>query len=315
MSDPDSTNALIVVYLMGGLGNQMFQYAFGRRMALANDARLVLDASGYHSVEAPDPALGARACGLSHLCIVGQIVERPETELHRTIPIRRWIRKVRQAAIRLGDKRKPYFLRQEIVEPEEQHFQFDGRVFARRIHGAVSVRGFWQTEAYFRDMEDTIRKELRLRRELRGKNADVATQILGCTAVTVHVRHGDNANAVAAQLGVLPREYYERAMQEIGTEVQSPHFFVFSDDIAWARVLLGHDRPYTFIDHNGAEGSHEDMRLMTMCQHHIIANSTFGWWGAWLAKHPGQMVIAPRRYYLGVDRPNPDLYPESWRLL
>jgi hypothetical protein len=73
--------------------------------------------------------------------------------------------------------------------------------------------------------------------------------------------------------------------------------------------------PLTFVEHNGALDSHEDMRLMMLCKHHILANSTFGWWGAWLAKTPGQIVIAPRRYYLGRDRPNPDLYPPAWRLL
>jgi hypothetical protein len=231
------------------------------------------------------------------------------------VPVRRWIRKSRAAAARFVDRRKLYFLRHQIIEPAENHFRFDPRLLNVRLQGSVSLRGFWQCQAYFLDVEDHIRRELVLRDEPRGKNAELASLIRATNAVAIHVRHGDNANDVAAALGVLPRGYYARAIGEMRRDVKGPVFFVFSDDVAWSRQMLPADSALSFIDHNGTLLSHEDLRLMTLCKHHILANSTFSWWGAWLAQTPDQIVIAPRRYYLGVDRPNPDLYPPGWRLL
>lgn len=306
---------VLVVQLMGGLGNQLFQYALGRRLALANSAQLILDATGYGDDTTPDAEMGIRICGLNHFRIVGTIVQVRESGPAGRIPIRRWIRKARRAGNRLLDQAKPYYLREEIVEPVEMRCRYDPRVQKRTFRGTLWVRGFWQSERYFLDIEDKIRGELMLRDEPSGKNAELAARISSAESVAIHVRHGDNANAVAAELGVLPRAYYEGAIRQLRQEVKEPAFVVFSDDVAFARQQLGTEDAFTFVDHNDAANSHEDLRLMSLCNHHVLANSTFGWWGAWLAKHPGQVVIAPRRYYLEADRPNPDLYPPTWRLV
>jgi len=210
---------------------------------------------------------------------------------------------------------KPYYLRREIVEPEENHFRFDSRVHQIAFRGAVSVRGFWQTEKYFADISEVLRKELVVRHEMTGRDLKLAKALQDTVSVCVHVRHGDNANRIAALLGVLPRQYYLSAVEDLNRELASPHYFVFSDDISWARELLPRDMRVTYVEHNRGARSHEDLRLMSLGKHHIIANSTFGWWGAWLGKKGGQIVYAPRRYYQNVDRPNPDLYPAHWRLL
>jgi hypothetical protein len=149
---------------------------------------------------------------------------------------------------------------------------------------------------------------------LQGANLQLGRQIEGHEAVAVHIRHGDNAGA-AAGLGVLPFSYYQTAIRELRRHVHDPHLFVFSDDLDWAKSLIAFDVPTVFVSHNGATTDYEDLRLMSICKHHVLANSTFSWWGAWLGKKPGQIVYAPRRYYQNADRPNPDLYPESWRLL
>jgi len=305
----------VVLHLMGGLGNQMFQYAFGRRLALANSADLVLDATGYGPGAAPDPERGIRTCALQHFRIEGRIIYAGESATAGRIPIRRWMHKALHAVKRIFDAGKPYYQRQEIVEPRDQQHKLDRRVRDRRFRGLLSVRGFWQTEGYFADIQEKIRAELTVQNEMRGKNLELADRMQKCESVAIHVRHGDNANSVAAELGVLDRDYYERAVDQLSRIVTNPQYFVFSEDIRWARRLLDDNPTYTFVDHNDALSSHEDLRLMTVCKHHIIANSTFGWWGAWLGKKEGQVVVAPRRYYLGVDRPNPDLYPQGWRLI
>jgi hypothetical protein len=275
----------------------------------------MLDATGYGPGATPDPERGIRSCELQHFRIEARIIHACESAPAGRAPIRRWIRKVRQAAKEISDARKPYYQRQEIVEPGDHHHQFDRRVRDRRFQGMLSVRGFWQTDRYFSDIQQKIRAELTVKNELRGKNLELADRMRKCESVAIHVRHGDNANAVAAELGVLKRDYYDRAIDHLSRHDLNPKYFVFSEDIPWARKFFGDNASYTFVDHNDALNSHEDMRLMTICRHHIIANSTFGWWGAWLGKKDGQLVVAPRRYYLGVDRPNPDLYPPGWRLL
>lgn len=305
----------VVVYLMGGLGNQMFQYAFGRRLALVNSAELVLDATGYGAGLRLDPLQGIRSCGLQHFRVEARIIHAGDVTAGKQIRIGRWMRKAGQAARRIADEIRPYYQRQYIVEPTRQHHRFDGRMRDRRFRGTLAVRGFWQTEGYFVDIQEKIRSELTLREELSGKNLELAGRIHECNSVAIHVRHGDNATKVAAALGVLQRDYYDRALEHVSRNVPNPHYFVFSEDIPWARGILGDHEKWVYVEQNNALKAHEDLRLMTLCKHHIIANSTFSWWGAWLGKKDGQLVVAPRRYYLGVERPNPDLYPRSWRLV
>ncbi len=308
------SNAL-TVHLMGGLGNQLFQYAFGRRMVLANDATLYLDASGYPAARAREPGLGQRSCELDAFNIVATIVG-PATE---HIPPQQRVPRLWRKGVRglrdLTERRKPYYARREILEPPSSHFRFDHRIVERTIRGSVSARGFWQTEKYFDVIEPQLRRELTLRYDLSPSVKRIAAEITSPNSVGIHVRHGDNASGVAASLGVLSQEYYARALTAIQRERERLCFFVFSDDLVWAKGILGDLAEAYYVEHDDEGGSHADLWLMSLCQHHILANSTFGWWGAWLGKKAGQLVYAPRRYYQNIDRPNPDLYPPAWRLI
>ena len=310
----------VTVHLAGGLGNQLFQYAFGRRLSMMNGAALILDASDYRPHSTPDYEKGVRVCELSNFAVSGTIIEaRTPTARSSRAERRPWLmRKILKwwGILRLVPGRlRPYYERPEIVEPEENHFRFDPKVYGRSVRGPVSVRGFWQSERYFSDIEDVIRRELVVHRELSGKNLETANAIRNSVSVCVHVRHGDNAGPIAERLGVLPAAYYAVAMGALNQELRGAHFFVFSDDISWARQVLPAHLKTTYVDHNRGDRSHEDLRLMVFGKHHVIANSTFGWWGAWLGKKDGQIVYAPRRYYQNIDRPNPDLYPPAWRLV
>ena len=94
--------------------------------------------------------------------------------------------------------------------------------------------------------------------------------------------------------------------------VRNPHFFVFSDEPAWVKSNLRVDVPMTCLEHNGPEKGYEDLRLMSLCRHHIIANSSFSWWGAWLSDYSGKIVIAPQKWFKRDDIDTSDLLPESW---
>jgi hypothetical protein len=134
-------------------------------------------------------------------------------------------------------------------------------------------------------------------------------------SVAVHVRGGDYAGKPAATPGVLPRSYYDAALQALSGRVRDPHLFVFSDSLPRAQELLGIAPERTYVAHANAAEAQRDLRLMALCKHHIIANSTLSWWGAWLGKNNGQFVMAPRKYWQNMDRPTPDLYPEDWLLI
>jgi hypothetical protein len=315
MSAAGNPRPAVIVRLGGGLGNQLFQYAFGRRMSLANNADLRIDASGYEHIATPDPERGIRGLGLDHFKIQGTLIR------HRTgaRPLESWVvrklRKYHDKVVRLLEKRTPYYLRQDVFEAEDKHFKFDECVYNRRITGEVTFHGYWQTEKYFKEVEDLVRHELTIKDELAGANAELADAIRITNAVCIHVRHGDNANEVATALGILPPEYFRQAVSQLVQQVPEPQFFVFSEDIPWARQMLQLDFPITFVSNNDDLRNYEDLRLMSLCKHHILGNSTFSWWGAWLGKKGGQIVYAPRRYYQNIDRPNPDLYPETWRLI
>lgn len=314
MSTPDSIGPKITVRLMGGLGNQLFQYAFGRNLALGNGARLVLDASGFAAAKR-NSNHSARTCELSQFDIVGTVIGVDIPDRRQRISISRRVQKLARAVRALTESHKPYYQRHEIIEPVAQYFRFDARVRGLQLMDDVSIRGFWQSEKYFIGIEASLRKELTVSHPPDPVNSQLAGDMQATNSVAVHVRHGDNATPEAAALGVLPHEYYEAALLGIGREVREPHLFIFSDDVAWARLMLRSAFPTTIVDHNGIGRSHEDLRLMASCRHHVIANSTFGWWGAWLGRTGGQIVYAPRRYYQNIDRPNPDLYPAGWRLI
>ncbi len=135
-----------------------------------------------------------------------------------------------------------------------------------------------------------------------------------CTnPVSLHVRRGDYTLAAEGNIA-LPLDYYTRSISICRERLADPTFFVFSDDIAFARKNLPHDIRAVFIDHNDDASSHEDLRLMSSCRHHIIANSTFSWWGAWLNPRLDKLVVAPKHWYLTQDSYYPELLPPGWIL-
>ena len=138
-----------------------------------------------------------------------------------------------------------------------------------------------------------------------------------CNSVSVHIRRGDyiSNKDTNALLGVCPMDYYDRAIAYIVERVVNPCFYFFSDDIAWVRRTFSLPFQSRFVDHNSGRQSFNDMRLMSLCRHHIIANSSFSWWGAWLGRNGDKTVIAPRRWFRRDIMDLKDLCPDSWVLL
>ena len=148
-----------------------------------------------------------------------------------------------------------------------------------------------------------------------GKDKEIGGNISSCESVSLHIRRGDFvSNARTSTIhGTCNLNYYYRCVEEITKNVKNPHFFIFTDDTGWVSKNVKLSYPATVIDHNGRKKSYEDLMLMSLCSHNIIANSSFSWWGAWLNRNPNKMVFAPLRWFAKDDISTRDLIPEKWR--
>lgn len=175
--------------------------------------------------------------------------------------------------------------------------------------GRVRLIGFWQAYPYFNAYADDIRRQFQVRRAPTGPAATMLETIRATpNAVSLHVRRGDYLQVWPE--AVLPVDYYRRAVAELKRDLGEVTVFMFSDDLPWAIENLALDAPVTPVALNHDDTPEEDLRLMAACDHHIIANSSFSWWGAWMNPNPARRVIAPRRW---LDRDfHPDLYPPDW---
>jgi hypothetical protein len=268
----------IITRIFGGLGNQLFCYAAARRLALVNNAELVIDdVSGFmrdHEYQ--------RHYQLDHFSIPC----RKATPSERLEPLSR----VRRYLKRAVNRWRPFQERRYI---QQEGMDFDPRLLAIKPRGTVYLEGYWQSELYFKDVESTIREDLRIIPPKDEINLAMAERICGCRAVAVHVRFFDAPEERGANNA--PGDYYARAVARMESIAPNAHYFVFSDRSAAARALIPlPEERITLVLHNqGDENAYADLWLMTLCQHFIIANSTFSWWGAWLAGRDGKQVITP----------------------
>jgi len=278
---------MIIVQLQGGLGNQMFQYAAGRRLAKLRDTKLMLDTSWYDRAK-QDDGVGKRVYELGPMAI-SEHLWRPTVAAKAQL-------KLHHGPI-FNDEDNSYVY----------HTAFD------QLPNYTRLFGYFQNEKYFRDIRDVIMREFTLKQSATGRNAKLLAAIeADDSSVSLHVRRGDYVTSAAhsAHHGAKGPDYYAAATKRLATKVKNPTYYVFSDDIAWCRQHIKLDDKTVFVDGNDYGG--EDMRLMRACRHNIIANSSFSWWGAWLNPNPDKIVIAPRQWLQTRDVDTSDIVPSDW---
>jgi hypothetical protein len=195
----------------------------------------------------------------------------------------------------------------------ERQFSFDPRILDA-ADGSY-LEGYFQSERYFVEIADVIRADLTLPPLSDARNRATLQAIEAAQSVSLHIRRGDYVTHARTnqQFGTCSPDYYARAADHIAQAVgAAPTFFVFSDDPSWTVANLRLPYPVHFITHNGARRAHEDLRLMSRCRHHIIANSSFSWWGAWLNPSATKVVVAPAVWFAGGGIDESTLVPERW---
>ncbi len=178
----------------------------------------------------------------------------------------------------------------------------------------IHLDGYFQNEKYFKKHKKDILKAFNFNKPTDDKNKALIEKIKKTNAVSLHVRRGDYLNKKNIQ-SVLSLYYYKNAVDYIRKHVQNPHFFIFSDDIKWAKENLQLTWPHTFVDINNNVNDYIDMYLMSLCDHNIIANSTFSWWGAWLNQHKDKIVIAPDVWLKNNAQFGKNIIPSEWIVL
>ncbi|OGN07723.1 MAG: hypothetical protein A3C61_00010 [Candidatus Yanofskybacteria bacterium RIFCSPHIGHO2_02_FULL_39_10] len=279
---------MIIVKLMGGLGNQLFQYALGRRLALKNKTELFLDISRLGSYEKP------RQYSLSHFTIAGSIATKKQI--------------IKFKISNFLNSFKPHHKKMVV---REKGYPFDQSVINAPRN--VYLDGHWQTEKYFKDIEDIIRLDLTIKDLPDNKYLTILDKINQTNSVSLHIRRTDYlVRKNTRTFTICQPEYYKQALALIAQKIDTPELFIFSDDIEWASKNIVFPYPTTLVS-NGNFADYQELILMSHCKHNIIANSTFSWWGAWLNNNPQKTIISPKKWFFvetAIDER--DIMPSAW---
>lgn len=291
---------MIIANLMGGLGNQMFQYATATSIAqdLKLPVKFCIDSySGY--------------------------------SLHNGLELNK-VFDLNLPIATTGDYKKaigfylPYNLRTvlskfKITNRLLSNFVSESSALSYKditgslIYGGY-LHGYWQNQNYFRHNKSIIKSHFKFSGAFSNENSKIVGLINESESVSLHIRRGDYIDNVKTNFihGVIPLSYYIKCIKFLEASLGNIKIFVFSDDLPWAQNALGEKfSDLVYVDNNIATDSFLDMRLMSFCKHNIIANSTFSWWGAWLNSNPNKIVIGPKNWFAKHSSPE-GLFENNW---
>ena len=286
---------MFIFQLMGGIGNQMFQYAAAKALSVKRGIPF--------KIHFEDPYKeSVRRYNLDVFTLKIEHASNKE------------LRKIRPS---IGLKRKVHklfhFQEKKHFVSEQNYFLFDKSLFTCPSNSYVY--GFWQTEKYFNEVAELVRKDFTFKDSATGKNKILLDKIIDDTqAVSLHIRRGDYVSVEKTNKihGICSMDYYEKAIALVVSKINQPIFYIFSDDMQWVKNNFKIPYSTVCVDVNGDTTNYEDLRLMSKCKHHIIANSSFSWWGAWLNYNTSKIVIAPQKWANIEGLDTSDLIPETW---
>ncbi len=278
-----------IIRILGGLGNQMFQYAFYK--SLKSSEKKLLDITDFSHYKLHNGFELERVFQLKDVeyAKLSVIEDLSDCKLDFLSRVKR----------KLVGRKKTHII--------ESYLHFDEKYGNMKN---VYFDGYWQSEKYFKNIGEEIRKEFIFPKFVEKDNIEILKKIESTNSISIHIRRGDYLNHPLYS-NICSIKYYERAINYIKTNVENPVFFIFSNDIDWCKESFYFEESY-FIDWNLGEKSFRDMQLMSSCKNNIIANSSFSWWGAWLNENPNKIIIAPNKWVndgrVNID----DIVPEGW---
>ena len=296
-----------------GIGNQLFQYAFGRKLAILNQSKLKLLLEDYDEVtliHKIDPVKYRLDKFHINAEIVSNEATLPFTKKNKFQKSK--LNKLLMRRMGLFSKiyRKFYYYYESLVNYKRNYIKQNNpfittkKIF--RISGNSYWDGYWGQYRYFNDIRGILLKELQLKNEFKSDKYKSCLQLIKDTqnSVSIHIRglSGKISEHYKNYFGIPPLDYYYKAINKIIENLENPTFFIFTDNWEWTKENFKINYPMHFINDVGKEGDYLDsdyleLDLMSHCEHNIIANSTFSWWGAWLNENPEKIVIAPAKWY------------------
>ncbi|MCD4780902.1 MAG: alpha-1,2-fucosyltransferase [Candidatus Omnitrophica bacterium] len=290
---------MIVVRLCGGLGNQLFQYAAARSLSERLQTAVKLDTTWFHLQQ-------DRNFMIDVFHIKADMASEQEISTFHTSGRTGFWPKLHGMLTNKKRTDQTYF--------QEEHFHVNPDFF--HLNNSVYLDGYWQSEKYFENIKEQLRNELTYKKPSTDENKDMLAEISSTKnpTVSLHIRRGDYVKdpRITRVLYSCQLDYYHKAVETIAQKVSNPFFYVFSDDVPWCHKHLRLHHAYKVISHNPPGQEWEDFRLMTACQHHITANSSFSWWGAWLDHTPQKIIISPLKWFKNKNYNDKDLIPSGW---
>jgi len=290
----------IYSYLQGGLGNQMFQYAIARALSEHYQSTFLLDRSWF---DVPQSETTPRPYQLDLLKI--------QNVANNNLVFPKKPNKLVKAL-------QGFIPANPIVYYQQNAFEFDPSLFRlkRLAERNLFLFGYWQAYPYMEAIRPILQTEFKTKASAPDHYQSYLEFIRSSESVMLHIRRGDYVNSPSAAKfhGVLPLSYYQQAIEVLLLEKPDSHFFIFSDDLPWAKEALPKNLKITFVENAlQADAAAQELQLMTECKHHIIANSSLSWWGAWLRQDGKGLVFAPNRWISDNSLDLSNLLPSSWR--
>jgi hypothetical protein len=287
-----------IIKIKGGLGNQMFQFAFylSVKNKYQNDI-VKIDTSFYDNNKAHNGYELKKIFSVNADYAVKKEIEKLTNSRNNFIT--KVIRKL------FGGRKTDYI---------EKNFLYDKTVYSFNNKDKY-FDGYWQNPKYFSDIKNIINSYFVFDKNLKDENYKILRDIIEQNSVSLHIRRGDYINNFKAKNlhgGICTLKYYHKAISVVKEYMENPYFFVFSDDIDWVKNNLEIDNNVKYIDWNRGSDSYRDMQLMSNCKHNIIANSSFSWWGTWLNENRNKIVISPNKWFNNREIDNDVMIMDNW---
>jgi len=294
---------MIVVKLMGGLGNQMFQYAYAMSLAKEYDEDIIIDSSFYRDEKRI--ALDVFQIG-NHENWTTAINEKERVRVTKAQKKYRILQKAKRVLLRTEELGESWFKRNV---QKGYYFNFDPYYyrFIKTDQNNKYIYGYFQSEKYFSNCSDLIKKTFQLSVPLSENAVGILDEINNSNSVALHIRLGDYKKLRNFYLDVCTPEYYKKALDLVIKRIANPKIFVFTNDISGVRQVLSLPQESVIVDNTK---DYEDFELIRNCKHVILSNSSFSWWASYLNQNENKLLIGPTPWFSTLKKQS-DIYTSN----